>query len=68
MSSNNSYAVDKKVTFSVNEKAFSVLISSGNRSNKRVLEILSESNPDWENITIEDMIGKSNDDKSDSKN
>lgn len=66
MSSNNSYAIDKKVTFSVNGEVISVLISSGNRSNERVLEILSESNPDWENITIEDITGEYNGSKSDS--
>lgn len=68
MSSKNSYAIDKKITFSVNGEVISALISSGNRSNSRILEILSESNPDWENIIIEDVIGESDGNKSDSKN
>ena len=68
MSSKNSYAIDKKITFSVNGEVISAFISSGNRSNSLILEILSESNPDWENIIIEDVIGESDGNKSDSKN
>ncbi len=55
------YEKDKRATFSVNGEAFSALLSSGGRTSDRVLEILSESNPSWENLIIENVIGEPDD-------
>ena len=53
------YEKDKRVPFSINGEAFSALISSGERTNDRILEILSESNPSWENVIIQNVTGES---------